>query len=353
VSGSVTEAYVYDARGQLAAEYGGAAVETATHYVTADHLGSTRVITDASKGVLQCKDYLPFGDEILATTQNARSGIGCYSGETGLRQKFTGKERDSESRLDYFGARYFSWAAGRFTSPDAKMFPNKTDDPQSWNKFAYSRNNPLRYVDPNGEDWEDVLKGTVNALASNNQLGLGRLESRNSDFQVGQAIGDALSTIQGTVEVLAGGGTSGGGFALSTTGVGAFVGVPTSAAGLALIGHGSTTAGSGFVHLAKSVPNPFGAKGAPDHQQTAAEEAAKIRGDTEVTVKTPGGEKGSRRIDAARVKNGRVTEAVQVFRPNKSGNPPAREQRAAKDIENATGSKPRMVPVRRPKEELD
>ena len=100
VSGAVTEAYVYDAHGRLAAEYGGPAVETATHYLTADHLGSTRVITDASKAVLQCKDYLPFGDELLASAQNERNGIACYSGETGLRQKFTSKERDPESRLD-------------------------------------------------------------------------------------------------------------------------------------------------------------------------------------------------------------------------------------------------------------
>ena len=142
-----------------------------THYVTADHLGTTRVITDATKAVLQCRDYLPFGDELLATTQNGRSGIACYSGETGLRQKSTGKERDAESRLDYFGARYYSWAAGRFTSPDPKLFPSSVDDPQSWNQFVYSRNNPLRYVDPNGEDWEDVLKGTVNAVASNNSFG--------------------------------------------------------------------------------------------------------------------------------------------------------------------------------------
>ena len=67
------------------------------------------MITDASKAVLQCRDYLPFGDELPATSQNGRSGIAFYSGETGLRQKFTGKERDPESRLDYFGARYYPW----------------------------------------------------------------------------------------------------------------------------------------------------------------------------------------------------------------------------------------------------
>ena len=75
-------------------------------------------------------------DEILFRAPIARSGIACYSGETGRRQKFTGKERDAESRLDYFGARYYSWAAGRFTSPDPKMFPSRVDDPQSWNQFG-------------------------------------------------------------------------------------------------------------------------------------------------------------------------------------------------------------------------
>jgi RHS repeat-associated protein len=151
VNGAVTQVFVYDARGQLAAEYGGSPEVTGTHYVTADHLGTTRVITDSSKAVLQCRDYLPFGDELLATSQNGRSGIACYSGETGLRQKFTGKERDAESRLDYFGARYYSWAAGRFTSPDKPFADQDADNPQSWNLYTYVRNNPLRYLDPTGE----------------------------------------------------------------------------------------------------------------------------------------------------------------------------------------------------------
>ena len=70
-------------------------------------------------------------------------------------------------------------------------------------------------------------------------------------------------------------------------------------------------------------------KGAPDHQQTVKEEAEKMGGEPEVRVKTPGGEKGSRVIDAAKVENGEVTEATQVIRPNKNGTPPAREVRAA------------------------
>ena len=63
---------------------------------------------------------------------------------------FTGKERDSESGLDYFGARYFSGAMGRFTSPDQPFSDQDPSDPQSWNLYAYGRNNPLTFIDPTG-----------------------------------------------------------------------------------------------------------------------------------------------------------------------------------------------------------
>jgi RHS repeat-associated protein len=60
----------------------------------------------------------------------------------------------TEIGLDYFGERYFSSAQGRFTSPDALLAKKeRVADPQRWNRYAYVRNNPLRYVDPNGEDF--------------------------------------------------------------------------------------------------------------------------------------------------------------------------------------------------------
>jgi len=63
----------------------------------------------------------------------------------------TSKERDAETGLDYFGARYMSSAQGRFTSPDPiHIMPQKLLDPQQWNMYAYVRNNPLRFLDPTG-----------------------------------------------------------------------------------------------------------------------------------------------------------------------------------------------------------
>jgi len=69
-----------------------------------------------------------------------------------LADKFTGKERDSESGLDNFGARFDSSAIGRFMSPDPENISAilHYNDPQSWNGYAYGRNNPLLYTDPDG-----------------------------------------------------------------------------------------------------------------------------------------------------------------------------------------------------------
>ncbi|MBZ5599475.1 MAG: RHS repeat-associated core domain-containing protein [Acidobacteriia bacterium] len=63
---------------------------------------------------------------------------------------FTGKERDSESGLDYFGARYHGSSLGRFVTPDPLLSSGRPWAPQTWNRYAYSQNNPLRYVDPSG-----------------------------------------------------------------------------------------------------------------------------------------------------------------------------------------------------------
>jgi RHS repeat-associated protein len=85
----------------------------------------------------------------------------------------TGKERDTESGNDYFGARYYSSAMGRFMSPDwsAKAQPvpyAKMDNPQTLNLYAYMRNNPLGGTDPDGHcDWCDKLWNSAKQGAQN------------------------------------------------------------------------------------------------------------------------------------------------------------------------------------------
>ena len=71
---------------------------------------------------------------------------------TGSRYPFlTSKERDIETGLDYFINRYYSSTQGRFTSPD--VLSGRPGSPQSWNRYAYSINNPLKYIDPSGLWW--------------------------------------------------------------------------------------------------------------------------------------------------------------------------------------------------------
>jgi len=54
--------------------------------------------------------------------------------------------------LDYFGARYYAGTQGRFTSPDPLLASGETYNPQSWNRYSYLLNNPLRLIDPTGLD---------------------------------------------------------------------------------------------------------------------------------------------------------------------------------------------------------
>ena len=75
-----------------------------------------------------------------------------------MSRRKTGQERDAESGLDYFGARYVSSAQGRFTSPDASNLGVDFYLPQTWNRYAYVGNNPFRYVDQNGLWWTEDLR---------------------------------------------------------------------------------------------------------------------------------------------------------------------------------------------------
>jgi RHS repeat-associated protein len=81
---------------------------------------------------------------------NTATGLRVCLYDDRRRSRNTGKERDSESGLDYFGARYYGSALGRFTSVDRIMINDeRLTDPHL---YAYARNNPLKFIDPNGDD---------------------------------------------------------------------------------------------------------------------------------------------------------------------------------------------------------
>lgn len=134
--------YAWGAQTELAATAGPyVATGSSTHYYTADHLGTTTVVTDAVGNLQNDSDYYPFGAENAITTADPN------------HYKFTGKERDAESATDYFGARYYSFGIGRFMVSDPGwIFASDASDPQSWNSYVYARNNPLSNVDFDGYD---------------------------------------------------------------------------------------------------------------------------------------------------------------------------------------------------------
>ena len=145
-----TAVYVYDALGRMVGEYGasGASSPCATCYLTWDHLGTTRLVTDQNANVIARHDYLPFGEEIAANTAGRGEQWGPLVDN--IEQKFTGQMRDQETGADFFKARYYGAALGRFTSPDPGNAGADLSNPQSWNGYAYALNNPLVNIDPSG-----------------------------------------------------------------------------------------------------------------------------------------------------------------------------------------------------------
>ena len=86
--------------------------------------------------------------------------------QTCIESRSSGKERDAETGLDFFLARYYSGAQGRFLSVDPENAGAKLKNPQSWNAYAYALNNPLRYVDPDGLDSDDCYVDGVSVHCS-------------------------------------------------------------------------------------------------------------------------------------------------------------------------------------------
>ncbi len=106
-----------------------------------DNLGSTALVTNQSGSIVEEEFYLPYGD--------------IYSGEEDSRFLYTGKEKDKDTGLYYYGARYYYPSQKQFIQPDpiiAELY-----NPQNLNRYAYVLNNPYKYVDDSGNIPVDVV----------------------------------------------------------------------------------------------------------------------------------------------------------------------------------------------------
>ena len=179
-------------------------------WLVADQLGTPRILSDQTGNLsaIKRRDYLPFGEDLLAGIGH-RATTNGYEALVGQapRQQFTSKERDAETGLDYFEARYYSATMGRFTSPDEftggpdelydfaddasdnPLFYASLIEPQSLNKYQYAYNNPLRYTDPDGHGIETLWD------AANVVMGVVSLVKNVKSGNYGAAVVDAVGVV--------------------------------------------------------------------------------------------------------------------------------------------------------------
>src|SRR6185369_12303831 len=113
-------------------------------------------------------DYMPFGEELGSGVGGRTIGMGFGVAE-GLRKKFTSHERDSETGLDYMQARYYQGLQGRFTSADPLLASGRPPNAQSWNRYSYVLNNPIRLTDPTGCEGIDYINPDQSSLGKEPQ----------------------------------------------------------------------------------------------------------------------------------------------------------------------------------------
>ena len=137
--------YMYGPTGRIAKQIGDEIM-----YYHADHLGSTRLLTDATGSPVTAVEYYPFGHPELTGEHE--------------RYLFTGQERDSTG-LYYFKARYYDPEMGRFLTQDKWIGDYRR--PQTLNKYIYCVNNPLRYADPTGNEVSFSDEIIIDIIAEN------------------------------------------------------------------------------------------------------------------------------------------------------------------------------------------
>jgi RHS repeat-associated protein len=119
---------------------GGSDTNRVAYYYHEDNLNSSSALSDSSHNQIEVDSYYPFGRALTANPQASFQ----------VSRRFTGQVFDNETGLYYYNARYFDPELGRFIQADPKI-PDLAN-PQSYNRYSYCLNNPLRYTDPTGHD---------------------------------------------------------------------------------------------------------------------------------------------------------------------------------------------------------
>ena len=142
--------FVYSS-GKLIAEYSTAPPppNSTTNYTATDQLGSPRVISNALGEVTSRRDFMPFGEQVYSDASYRPTNLKYNFGD-GLRQKFTGYQKDEETQLDFAEARMYENRHARFTAVDPLLASGKSANPQTFNRYTYVLNNPLVLTDPDG-----------------------------------------------------------------------------------------------------------------------------------------------------------------------------------------------------------
>ncbi|HKO42308.1 MAG TPA: RHS repeat-associated core domain-containing protein [Pyrinomonadaceae bacterium] len=156
VNAQIVNVLVYDAAGQLIAEYGSPVAQPqGTQYITSDHQGSPRVITNSAGTITSRHDYAAFGEELVANVGMRSTGQG-YSQPHAVRTKYAGMEADEATGMTHTLWRKYDNLSARWTAPDPYTGSMSLDAPQTLNRYTYVANDPVNKIDPLGLALKDI-----------------------------------------------------------------------------------------------------------------------------------------------------------------------------------------------------
>jgi RHS repeat-associated protein len=221
---------------------------TGVQWLLGDHLGSISVVVNASGVAQSTQLYKPWGESRYSSSASPTKYL--YTGQ--MKEGALG----GVEGLYYYGARYYDPSLGRWSQPDSII--SDQHNPQDWDRYVYSRNNPVKYTDPSGHSptWWDYIGGAAYQYA--NDVTLGAVDkiaesfnlcmdcNRSAAFEQGMGAGRTASIVVSSTEMVLGTAAAAEGLAAigPTAGGGILCAAATAGACLAVAGVGLTVEGA-------------------------------------------------------------------------------------------------------------